>query len=109
MITVFSIMRHLRAVCIDEDGMTLPFELRVGRFLARLTNHEFFRRHAVDVRNAVLSVEDLSCFKKRVDEICGQNGIIAMRLQPYQDYIRDMTAGEARLPSPLAIQAAPGH
>ncbi|KAG9503759.1 hypothetical protein J7337_003714 [Fusarium musae] len=104
-----TIMRHLRAVCINEDRMTLPFQLRVGRFLARLVNHEFFRRHADDVRNAVLSVDDVSCFEKRVDEICGQNGIIAMRLQPYQAYIREMTAGEARPQSPPTIQAAPGH
>ncbi|EWG41628.1 hypothetical protein FVEG_03702 [Fusarium verticillioides 7600] len=104
-----TIMRHLRAVCTNEDRMTLPFQLRVGRFLARLVNHEFFRRHADDVRNAVLSVDDVSCFEKRVNEICGHNGIIAMRLQPYEDYIREMTAGEARLQSPLAIQAAPGH
>ncbi|KAF5599263.1 adenylosuccinate lyase [Fusarium pseudoanthophilum] len=104
-----TIMRHLDTVCIDEDAMNHPFQLRVGRFIIRLLSHEFFRRHPDDVRNAVLSVLDISQSLILVDEICGQNGIIAMTLQPYREYIREMTAGEARLQPPLMIQAAPGH
>ncbi|KAF5649525.1 adenylosuccinate lyase [Fusarium tjaetaba] len=104
-----TILRHLSAVCIDEDAMNYPFQLRVGRFIIRLMSHEFFRRHPDDVRNAVLSVLDISQSLTLVDEICGEDGTIAMRLQPYQDYIREMTAGEVRLQPPLMIQAAPGH
>ncbi|KAF5558172.1 adenylosuccinate lyase [Fusarium napiforme] len=103
------IMGHLETVCIDEDAMNHPFQLRVGRFIIRLLSHEFFRRHPDDVRNAVLSVLDISQSLILVDEICGQNGIIAKRLQPYREYIQEMTAGEARLQPPLMIQAAPGH
>ncbi|KAF5587820.1 adenylosuccinate lyase [Fusarium pseudocircinatum] len=105
----FSIMWHLGGIGIEDDWMNLPFQLRVDGFLARLRNDEFFRRHADMVRDAILSVEEVSHSQTLVDEICGEGGIIAKRLQPYRWYIQQMTAGEARLQAPLMIQAAPGH
>ncbi|KAF5682031.1 fusarubin cluster-esterase [Fusarium denticulatum] len=104
-----TIMWHLSAIGIDDDWMNLPFQLRVQGFLARLRNHEFFRRHADMVRDAILSVEEVSHSQTLVDEICGEDGIIAKRLQPYRWYIQQMTAGEARLQAPLMIHAAPSH
>ncbi|KAF4414990.1 adenylosuccinate lyase [Fusarium acutatum] len=66
-------------------------------------------RHTVDVQNAILSVEDVTHSQRLVDEICGEDGIIDTRLQPYSGYIREMTAGEMRLQAPLMIEASQGH
>ncbi|KAG5743228.1 hypothetical protein H9Q69_011490 [Fusarium xylarioides] len=102
-----TVMWHLGV--IGMLVMYQPFQLRTHGFLYMLRRHEFFRRHADEVRNAILSVGDVSHSQTLVYEICGENGIIDRRLQPYSGYIREMTAGEARLQAPLRIQAALGH
>ncbi|KAF5704395.1 adenylosuccinate lyase [Fusarium mundagurra] len=102
-----TIMWHLGV--IGRLVMYQPFQLRTHGFLYMLRRHKFFNKHADAVRDAILSVRDVSYSQAQVDEICGENGIINTRLQPYSEYIGEMTAGEARLQAPLMIQAAPGH
>lgn len=89
--------------------MNQPPHLRTPNFLDALMQHEIFNRHSIDVRNSVLSVREVTHAKIIVERICGGNGIIDRRLQPYLAYIREMTAGERRLQAPPTIQTAQGH
>ncbi|KAF5249700.1 hypothetical protein FANTH_5008 [Fusarium anthophilum] len=83
--------------------------LRAQNFVAILRCHEFFNKHDGEVNNAILSVQDVRHIVKEVKEICGGNGVVARRLQPYSGYIREMTAGEMRLQAPLMIEAGHRH
>ncbi|KAK2676563.1 Fumarase/histidase, N-terminal [Fusarium oxysporum f. sp. vasinfectum] len=80
-----TIMRHLRNIGLSV--MNEPSERQTYSFLDRLMHHGFFNTHAVDIRNAVLSVQDVTHSERLVDEICGEHGIIDRRLQPYLGYI----------------------
>ncbi|KAF4503524.1 adenylosuccinate lyase [Fusarium agapanthi] len=102
-----TIMSHLRY--IGMLVMHQPFQIRAQNFVTILRCHKFFDNHARDVGNAILSVQDVRHIEERVDEICGENGIVDRRLQPYSGYIREMTAGEMRLQAPLMIEAAQDH
>ncbi|KAI1034375.1 hypothetical protein LB504_004562 [Fusarium proliferatum] len=101
-----AILSHLRNVGMLV--MNQPPQLRTPNFLNALMQHEIFNRHHIDVRNSVLSAREVTHTRTIVDRICGQNGIIDRRLQPYLAYIRDMTAGERRLQAPPTIQTAQG-
>lgn len=98
-------MRHLRNIGLSV--INEPSERQTYSFLDRLMHHGFFNTHAVDIRNAVLSVQDVTHSERLVDEICGEHGIIDRRLQPYLGYIREMTAGESQ--APLMIESARGN
>ncbi|TVY72519.1 Adenylosuccinate lyase [Fusarium oxysporum f. sp. cubense] len=100
-----TIMRHLRNIGLSV--VNEPLERQTYSFLDRLMHHGFFNTHAVDIRNAVLSVQDVTHSERLVDEICGEHGIIDRRLQPYWGYIREMTAGESQ--APLMIESAKGN
>ncbi|KAH7483392.1 hypothetical protein FOMA001_g7178 [Fusarium oxysporum f. sp. matthiolae] len=100
-----TIMRHLRNIGLLV--MNEPSERQTYSFLDRLMHHGFFNTHAVDIRNAVLSVQDVTHSERLVDEICGEHGIIDRRLQPYLGYIREMTARESQ--APLVIESARGN
>ncbi|KAK2484653.1 hypothetical protein H9L39_02633 [Fusarium oxysporum f. sp. albedinis] len=100
-----TIMRHLRNIGLSV--MNEPSERQTYSFLDRLMHHGFFNTHAVDIRNAVLSVQDVTHSERLVDEICGEHGIIDRRLQPYLGYIREMTARESQ--APLVIESARGN
>ncbi|KAI7771752.1 hypothetical protein LZL87_006028 [Fusarium oxysporum] len=102
-----TIMRHLRNIGLSV--MNEPLERQTHRFLDRLMHHGFFNTHAVDIRNAVLSVQDVTHSERKVDEICGEHGIIDRRLQRYWGYIREMTAGEAQAQALLVIEPANGN
>ncbi|WKT46683.1 Fumarase/histidase, N-terminal [Fusarium oxysporum f. sp. vasinfectum] len=100
-----TIIRHLRNIGLSV--VNEPLERQPYSFLDRLMHHGFFNTHAVDIRNAVLSVQDVTHSERLVDEICGEHGIIDRRLQPYWGYIREMTAGESQ--APLMIESAKGN
>ncbi|KAI1062420.1 hypothetical protein LB506_006289 [Fusarium annulatum] len=101
---VMSLLRNAGMLVMNQ-----PPQLRTPNFLNALMHHEIFNRHSIDVRNSVLSVREVTHAKIIVERICGGNGIIDRRLQPYLAYIREMTAGERRLQAPPTIQTAQGH
>ncbi|KAI1038819.1 hypothetical protein LB503_007799 [Fusarium chuoi] len=101
---VMSLLRNAGMLVMNQ-----PPHLRTPNYLNALMQHEIFNRHSIDVRNSVLSVREVSHTKTIIERICGQNGIIDRRLQPYLAYIRDMTAGERRLQAPPTIQTAQDH
>jgi hypothetical protein len=83
-----------------------PQEGRTDRFLETITSYNFFRRYFYDMKEIVLSLQDVSESERRVDEICGRNGAIDRVLLPYRPYIREMTAGERQAAQPLMIEPA---